>query len=115
MRNLLVVFNIEAELVDNSWLSCPLESKPGSDRSYIYMSSSNISEENDEKGGGTRLSQIVIEAEGLGDPGTMLCLRVDTHLIAKNLTTAQIKFLICEILDRIEGEKKTKSIERRLH
>jgi hypothetical protein len=79
------------------------------------MSSSNISEENDEKGGGTRLSQIVIEVEGLGDPGTMLCLRVDAHLIAKNLTTAQIKFLICEILDRIEEEKKPKSIERRLH
>jgi hypothetical protein len=39
------------------------------------------------------LSQIVIEAEGLGDPGTLLCLRVDTHLIARNLTTGQIKFL----------------------
>jgi hypothetical protein len=57
----------------------------------------------------------VIEAEGLGNPGAMLCLRVDTHLIAKNLTTAQIKFLICEILDRIEGEKQPKSIEPQLH
>jgi hypothetical protein len=79
------------------------------------MSSSNISEETDETGARRTLSQIVIEAEGLGDPGAMLCLRVDTHLIAKNLTTAQLKFLICEILDCIEGEKQPKSIERRLH
>jgi hypothetical protein len=79
------------------------------------MSSSNISEETGETGAGTTLSQIVIEAEGLGDPGAMLCLRVDTHLIAENLTTAQIKFLICEILDRIEGEKEPESIERQLH
>jgi hypothetical protein len=79
------------------------------------MTLSNISEENGENGSRTALSQIVIEAEGLGDPGAMLCLRVDTHLIAKNLTTAQIKFLICEILDRIEGEKQPKSIEPQLH
>jgi hypothetical protein len=115
MRNLLVVFNIEMELVDNSLVVLIHWGRAREQQELHYMSSSNISEENDEKGGGTRLSQIVIEAEGLGDPGTMLCLRVDTRLIANNLTTAQIKFLICEILDRIEGEKKTKSIEQRLH
>jgi hypothetical protein len=79
------------------------------------MTSSNISEVNGENGAEAALSQIVIEAEGLGNSGTMLCLRVDTHLIAKNLTTAQIKFLVCEILDRIEGEKEPNSSERQLH
>ena len=78
-------------------------------------SSSNTPHDESGDGAGMKLSQIVIEAEGLGDPGAQLGLRVDTHLIAVNLTTAQMKFLICEILDRIEGEKKTKSIERRLH
>jgi hypothetical protein len=76
------------------------------------MISSNISEVNGEKGEEAALSQIVIEAAGLGNSGTMLCLRVDTHLIAKNLTTAQIKFLVCEILDRIEGENEPKSTEQ---
>ena len=79
------------------------------------MTSSNMPQENGENGAGTALSQIVIEVEGLGDPGTMLGLRVDTHLIAKNLTTAQMKFLVGEILDRIEAEKETKSRERQLH
>jgi hypothetical protein len=79
------------------------------------MTSSNMSEENVETGARRTLSQIVIEAEGLGDPGAMLCLRVDTHLIAENLTTAQLKFLICEILDRIERGKEPKSIEQQLH
>jgi hypothetical protein len=82
------------------------------------MTSSNISEENSENGGGTTPSQIVIEVGGLGDPETMLCLRVDTHLIAKNLTTAQMKFLVGEILDRISGyvvKKETESIERQLN
>jgi hypothetical protein len=77
------------------------------------MTSSNVPEEKSENE--TTLSQIVIESEGLGDPGAMLCLRVDSHLIARNLTTAQIKFLICEILDRIEGENEPKSSERQLH
>jgi hypothetical protein len=57
----------------------------------------------------------VIESERLGDPGAMLCLRVDSHLIARNLTTAQIKFLICEILDRIEGKNEPKGVEHQLH
>jgi hypothetical protein len=74
-----------------------------------------ISEEDSENEDETSISQIVIEAEGLGESGTMLCLRVDAHLIARNLTTAQIKFLICEILDRIEGEKEPRSCQRSLH
>jgi hypothetical protein len=79
------------------------------------MTPSNIPEENGEKAAGTTPSQIVIEVEGLGDLGTMLGLRVDTHLIAKNLSTAQIKLLVCEILDRIEAGIETKSRERQLH
>jgi hypothetical protein len=79
------------------------------------MTSSNIPGENSENGGETALSQIVIEAEGLGDPGTALCLRVDTQLIASNLTTAQMKFLVCELLDRIEGIKELRSVQPRLH
>jgi hypothetical protein len=79
------------------------------------MTLSNISEENGENGSRAALSQIVIEAEGLGDPGTRLCLRVDTQLIARNLTTAQMKFLICELLDRIEVEKDFKVVEPQLH
>jgi hypothetical protein len=93
------------------------ESASGSDRSYSYMISSKIYEENGERGGTTPF-QIVIEAEELSDSETMLCLRVDTHLIAKNLTTAQMKFLVGEILDRIavsEGEKEPKSSKRQLH
>jgi hypothetical protein len=78
-------------------------------------SSSNTPDEENGDGAGMKLSQIVIEAEGLGDPGAQLGLRVDTHLIAENLTTAQMKFLICEILDRIEGEKQPNSVERQLH
>jgi hypothetical protein len=90
---------------------------PGSDRSYICMTSSNIYKEN---GGrvGTMPFQIVIEDEGLSDSETMLCLRVDTHLVAKNLTTAQMKFLVGEILDRIagsEGEDEPESVKRQLH
>jgi hypothetical protein len=74
-----------------------------------------ISEEDSENEDETSISQIVIEAEGLGESGTMLCLRVDAHLIARNLTTAQIKFLICEILDRIEGKNEPKGVEHQLH
>jgi hypothetical protein len=76
------------------------------------MTSSKIYEENGERGG-TMPFQIVIEAEGLSDSETMLCLRVDTRLIARNLTTAQTKFLVGEILDRIaasEGEKEPKAV-----
>jgi hypothetical protein len=47
------------------------------------------------------LSQIVIEAEGLGNSQTLWRLSVDTHLIAENLTITQAKHLIGEILDRI--------------
>jgi hypothetical protein len=90
---------------------------PGCDRSYNYMTSSNIYKEN---GGrvGTMPFQIVIEDEGLNDSETMLCLRVDAHLVAKNLTTAQMKFLVGEILDRIagsEGEDEPESVKRQLH
>jgi hypothetical protein len=77
------------------------------------MTSFDISDEN--RGAGAALSQIVIEAEGLGDPGTLLCLRVDSHLIARNLTTTQIKFLVCEILDRIDLEEEPQSSERQSH
>lgn len=62
--------------------------------------------------------QIVIEAEELNNRETILCLRVDTELVAKNLTTAQMKFLISEILDRFVGSdawKEPESIERQLH
>ena len=47
------------------------------------------------------LSQIVIEAEAPGDSQTMLRLSIDKHLVAENLTAAQARFLIEEILDRI--------------
>ena len=47
------------------------------------------------------LSQIVIEAEAHGDSETKLRLSVDNHLIAENLTAAQARLLIEEILDRI--------------
>jgi hypothetical protein len=62
--------------------------------------------------------QMVIEDEGNSDSGTKFCLRVDTHLVLKNLTTAQIKFLLGKILDRIaafEGNKEPKRYERQLH
>jgi hypothetical protein len=89
--------------------------KLGSDRSYVYMTLSRISEENGENGAATSLSQIVIEGQGLGNSGTLLCLRIDTRLVAKNLTSAQIKFLVCEILDRIDGENEPNSSELHLH
>ncbi len=47
------------------------------------------------------LSQIVIEAEAPGHSQTMLRLSIDKHLIAENLTAAQARFLIEEILDRV--------------
>jgi hypothetical protein len=47
------------------------------------------------------LSQIVIEAEAHGDSGTKLRLSSDNLLIAENLTAAQARLLIEEILDRI--------------
>jgi hypothetical protein len=47
------------------------------------------------------LSQIVIEADAHGDSQTMLRLSIDKHLVAENLTAAQARFLIEEILDRI--------------
>jgi hypothetical protein len=62
--------------------------------------------------------QMVIEDEGLSGSETMLCLRVDMHLIAENLTTAQMKFLVGEILDRIaasEGDQERKIGQRQLH
>jgi len=74
-----------------------------------------IPQDNGDNGGRTALSQIVIEAEGLGEPGTALCLRVDTQLVASNLTAAQMKFLICELLDRIERTQELRSVEPRLH
>jgi hypothetical protein len=46
-------------------------------------------------------SQIVIEAEGFDEDKTILRLRIDSHLIADNLTTEQTKLILCEILDRI--------------
>jgi hypothetical protein len=55
------------------------------------MTSSKIYEENAERGRTTRFL-IVIEAKGLSDSKTRLCLRVDTHLIAKKLTVVQMKF-----------------------
>jgi hypothetical protein len=47
-----------------------------------------------------------------------LRLIIDTHLIAKNLTTAQMKFLVGEILDRtaaLEEEKAPESSEGQFH
>jgi hypothetical protein len=60
-------------------------------------------------------SQIIIEAEGLGETKTILRLRIDSHLISENLTTEQMKVILCEILDRIdvfETGKAPKGIER---
>ena len=82
------------------------------------MTSSSMYKENRDNGGRTSLPQMVIEVEGLGESETRLGLIVDTHLVAKNLTTAQMKFLVGAILDRIdvfEGEKEPKSFERQLH
>jgi hypothetical protein len=87
-------------------------------RSYIYMTSSNIYEKNGKKWGRTTLSKIVIEVDGLGESETRMRLIVDTHLVAKNLTGAQMKLLLGEILERIavfEGEKEPESIEGQLH
>ena len=54
------------------------------------------------KGGGrAMLSKIVIEAEAHGDSETRLRLSIDNQLIAENLTAAQARLLIEEILDRI--------------
>jgi hypothetical protein len=81
------------------------------------MTSPKIYEENAERGRTTSF-KIVIEAKGLSDSETRLCLRVDTHLIVKNLTAAQMKFLVGEILDRIagsEGEDEPESVKRQLH
>jgi hypothetical protein len=75
------------------------------------MAAFKIPKENGDNGGRAALSQIVIEAEGLGDPGAALCLRVDTQLVASNLTAVQMKFLICELLDRIEGPQELRSVE----
>jgi hypothetical protein len=75
-------------------------------------------EEHGEKWGGTTLPQMVIEVKGLGEAKTRLSLIIDTRLVAKNLTTAEMKLLVGEILDRIaviEGEKEPKSSERQLH
>jgi hypothetical protein len=61
------------------------------------------------------LFQIVIEAEAHGDSETMLRLSVDNHLIAENLTAAQARLLIDEILDRIpfaEVQETRETIER---
>ena len=57
------------------------------------MTSSSMYKENRDNGGRTSLPQMVIEVEGLGESETRLGLIVDTHLVAKNLTTAQMKFL----------------------
>jgi hypothetical protein len=118
-HNLVVVIKLEAELLNNYTVVVTyLSGAYGSGRSCIYMTLSKIYEENGEKGVGMSLSKIVIEAEELSDSEIMLCLRVDTHLIAKNLTTAQMKFLVGEILDRIavsDVEKEPESIERQLH
>ena len=61
------------------------------------------------------LSQIVIEAEAHGDSETKLRLSVDNHLIAENLTAAQARLLIEEILDRIplaEAGETRETMER---
>jgi hypothetical protein len=47
------------------------------------------------------LRQIVIEAETPGDSRTMFRLRIDTNLIANDLTTPQTHLLVGEILERI--------------
>ena len=47
------------------------------------------------------LSDIVIEAEALGDFATTFRLRVDGSVIAKGLTAGQARFLVEEILERI--------------
>jgi hypothetical protein len=47
------------------------------------------------------LRQIVIEAETPGDSRTMFRLRIDSNLIAEDLTTAQAHLLVGEILERI--------------
>jgi hypothetical protein len=48
------------------------------------------------------LSQIVIEAEAPRDSRIIWRLSIDTHLIAENLTAAQVQLLVGEILDRVE-------------
>jgi hypothetical protein len=47
------------------------------------------------------LRRIIVEAETPGDSRTMFRLRIDTNLIAEDLTTAQAHLLVGEILERI--------------
>ncbi len=66
--------------------------------------------------GRTMLSEIVIEAEAPRSSQIVWRLRIDTHVIAENLTAAQAQFLVGEILDRFavaEVGNMLGSIERR--
>jgi hypothetical protein len=49
--------------------------------------------------------QIVIEAETPGDSRTMFRLRIDSSLIAEDLTAVQAHILVGEILERIAVPK----------
>ena len=61
------------------------------------------------------LRQIVIEAETPGDSRTMFRLRIDTSVIAEDLTTVQAHLLVGEILERIAlpKPKRSNDAERR--
>jgi hypothetical protein len=87
----------------------------GSLQEDIRVTPSSIHQQNDEKGEAMPF-QLMIEVEEADE--TLLCLRIDTQVIAKNLTTAQMKFLVGEILDRIAAadvEKAPESFEGQLH
>jgi hypothetical protein len=44
--------------------------------------------------------RIVIEAEMSGDSRSLFRLQVESHLIGKGLTVAQVQLLLREVLDR---------------
>ena len=116
MHNLAVVFTLEAKLLnDSSVVITHLVEMLAGISSYIHMTSPNMYKENRENGSGTSLPPMVIEVEGLGESETRLGLIVDAHLVATNLTTAQMKFLVGAILNRIDVFEEEKEPERQLH
>jgi hypothetical protein len=58
------------------------------------------------------LSQIMIEAKTPVNAQTMFRLRIDTALIAENLTAFQAHLLVREILERIEFAEAGTTLNR---
>jgi hypothetical protein len=58
------------------------------------------------------LSQIVIEAKTPDNVETMFRLRIDSNLIAENLTPTQAHLLVREILERVAFTEVGKRLDR---